>query len=410
MKILWISPNFLHPTTKGGQIRTLGILSRLARVHEIHYVAFEDPANPEGPERAGEYSYRAYPVPHAVNDKRSLRFLPELAASMFSPLPVAIRRYRSEPMREFLDDLLAREAFDRVVVDFLVMASSCPALERAFLFQHNVETMIWRRRAAHAAGLAERLILPAQARRMFAFEREACRTAGHVIAVSDSDAAEMREMFGAERISTIPTGVDVEYFKPPEPAPLLADLLFVGSMDWMPNVDGVHWFVREVLPLIRARRRGTTLAVVGRTPPPDIVALGRSDPGIRITGTVPDVRPYLWGAAVSVVPLRIGGGTRLKIYESMAAGVPVVSTAVGAEGLAVHAGEDIRLADRPEAFAADCVELLEDRDAAFRLAARARDMVAANFSWEQVAATFTRILESDVPLTYRHASAAGAGR
>ena len=150
MKLLWISPNFLHPTTKGGQIRTLGILSRLSREHEIHYVAFEDPKNPEGPARAGEYSYRAYPFPHALVDKRSPRFAAELAAGLFSPLPLAIRRFRSAPLAHFLEDLIERERFDRVVADFLVMAASCPDPGRAFLFQHNVETMIWRRHAEHA--------------------------------------------------------------------------------------------------------------------------------------------------------------------------------------------------------------------------------------------------------------------
>ena len=135
-----------------------------------------------------------------------------------------------------------------------------------------------------------------------------------------------------------------------------------------------------------------------------------SIPGVRITGTVPDVRPYLWGSAVSVVPLRIGGGTRLKIYESMAAGVPVVSTTIGAEGLDIHPGQDIRIADRPEDFAAHCVDLLEDADGARRLAARARDMVAANFSWEQVARSFSNILEHAPSAAHLSSSAAGVGK
>ena len=125
---------------------------------------------------------------------------------------------------------------------------------------------------------------------------------------------------------------------------------------------------------------------------------------------MPDVRPYLWGSAVSVVPLRIGGGTRLKIYESMAAGVPVVSTTIGAEGLDTHPGQDIRIADRPEDFAAHCVDLLEDADGARRLAARARDMVAANFSWEQVARSFSNILEHAPSAEHLSSRAAGVGK
>ncbi len=393
MKILWVTPNFLHPTTKGGQIRTLGILRCLSRLHEIHYVAFEDPRHPEGPARAAEYSARAYPFAHSVVDKRSASFAAELAAGLFSTLPLAVRRYRSRPLARFLRELIARESFDRVVVDFLVMAASCPALARAVLFQHNVETMIWRRHAETAADPVRKLYLRLQARRMEAFERRACRAVEHIVAVSPADASLMRTMFGVPCISAIPTGVDVDYFARPAAAEPVADLVFVGSMDWMPNVDGVRYFIREVLPLIRRRRPGATVAIAGRTPPPEIVALAHDDPGIRITGTVPDIRPYLWGAAVSIVPLRVGGGTRLKIYESMAAGVPVVSTSVGAEGLEVHPPDDIRIADRPEGFAAHCLELLEDREAAGRIASRGREMVAANFSWPQVAREFARILE-----------------
>ncbi len=397
MKILWVTPNFLHPTTKGGQIRTLGILRCLSRTHEIHYVAFEDPANPEGPARAGEYSFRSYPFRHAVTDKRSLRFAAELAAGVVAPLPLAIRRFRSAGLETFLRELMERESFDRIVVDFLVMAASFPDLGRSFLFQHNVETMIWRRHAGHARDPVRKLYLNMQARRMFAFEQAACRSAGHVIAVSPADADLMREMYGAPRISEIPTGVDLDHFSPPEESPELSDLVFLGSMDWMPNVDGVHHFVREVLPLIRQSRPGTTLTIVGRMPPPGIVDLGRADPGIRVTGTVPDVRPYLWGSAVSIVPLRVGGGTRLKIYESMAARIPVVATTVGAEGLEVHPGSDILIADEPGELAARCLELLEQPEEARRLARCAYAMVAANFSWEQVACRFLRILE-DAPV------------
>jgi glycosyltransferase involved in cell wall biosynthesis len=212
--------------------------------------------------------------------------------------------------------------------------------------------------------------------------------------VSAVDAGLMRTMFGAERVSQIPTGVDLEYFAPPASFERVADLIFVGSMDWLPNVDGVGYFVREVLPLIRRRRPGCTLAIVGRTPPPQVAALGRNDAGVRVTGTVPDVRPYLWGSAVSVVPLRIGGGTRLKIYEAMAAGVPVVSTTVGAEGLEIHPPEDIRIADSPADFAERCLELLEGDDESRRIASRARELMAGRFSWEQVARRFAEVLES----------------
>ena len=394
MKLLWVNTNFLHPTTKGGQIRTLEMLRQLHRRHEIHYVAIEDPLHPEGPARAKEYCARAYAFQHRVRDKRSPRFLAELAMNLFDPMPLAIRRYHPPGMGAFLQRLIETERFDRAVVDFLNPASYFPRLERGILFQHNVETMIWRRRAQHASDPLRRWYFELQARRMFRFERQACRTAARVAAVSEQDARTMLELFDVTRVSAIPTGVDIEGLTPPVPPPeKTIDLVFVGSMDWLPNVDGIEWFVRDVLPLIRRQRPGCSLAIVGRTPPPSIAALGQRDERIRVTGTVPDIRPLLWSAAVSIVPLRIGGGTRLKIYESMAGRVPVVSTTVGAEGLEVHHPDDIRLADSPEAFAAACSELLANAELRRRQAAAAWELVATRFSWEHVAGCFERILD-----------------
>lgn len=394
MKLLWVNTNFLHPTTKGGQIRTLEMLRVLHRRHEIHYVAIDDPLHPEGLARAGEYSTRAYPFHYSVRDKRALDFPVELAKSLFDPMPLAIRRFHPPAMRSFLEQLAAREQFDRAVADFLNPTSYFPDLDRTVLFQHNVETMIWRRRAQHAPDPLRRWYYNLQAGRMLRFEQQSCRAAAHVAAVSEQDAAAMRELFGIGHVTAIPTGVDIDTLTPPTPQPAkTADLVFVGSMDWLPNVDGIEWFAREVLPLIRHRRPDCSLTVVGRTPPPSIVALGKADERIRVTGTVPDIRPLLWSAAVSIVPLRIGGGTRLKIYESMAGRVPVVSTAVGAEGLDVRHPDNIRLSDSPEEFAAACCELLANEDVRSRQAAAAWNMVASRFSWDHVAGCFERILE-----------------
>jgi glycosyltransferase involved in cell wall biosynthesis len=398
MKILWVTTNFLHPTTRGGKIRTLEMLRRLHRRHEIHFVAIEDPLEPEGLARAPEYSTRAYPFQYAVADKRSPAFVLELAKGVIDSEPVSIRRFHPPAMGAFLTQLIEKERFDREVCDFLAPAAYFPNIGRAVLFQHNVETMIWRRHVDHAGNLAVRWYMRRQADRMFRFERDICRGAGHVVAVSGSDAATMRELFGVERVTAIPTGVDIEYFTPPDPAPAAdVDLAFVGAMDWRPNIDGVRWFVREALPLIRRARPGCSLTIVGRTPPPAIAALAREDPRIRVTGTVADIRPELWRSAVSIVPLRIGGGTRLKIYESMAGRVPVVSTSVGSEGLEVHPPADIRIADSPADFAGACLELLSDPSLRQRQAGAAWEMVAAKYSWEQVARCFESVLEMAVP-------------
>jgi glycosyltransferase involved in cell wall biosynthesis len=392
MKLLWVKADFLHPTTKGGQIRTLETLKRLHQRHQVHYVALDHAGQPEGLERSGEYCTRAYPIPHVVPEKTSLAFVGQLAEGLFSKLPVAVSRYRSPAMRQKIEKLTRSEKFDCVVCDFLFPAQNIPNLSGCVLFQHNVEATIWKRHVEHASNAPKRLYFELQAKRMFEYEGQVCRQVKNVIAVSENDADTMRAEYGVQRVDAVPTGVDLEFFARPEKPDTVADLVFLGSMDWMPNIDAMEWFVAEVLPLIRKRRSDCTLAIVGRKPVVAIEELARRDARIRVTGTVPDVRPYLWGSAVSIVPLRIGGGTRLKIYEAMAARIPVVSTVVGAEGLDVRDGENIFIADQPDAFAERCLELLEDRSLSCRMACSAWDMIAERYSWEVVSQKFEELL------------------
>jgi glycosyltransferase involved in cell wall biosynthesis len=395
MKILWVNSNFLHPTTKGGQIRSLEMLRWLHQWHEIHYVAIQNPSHPEGPRLASEYSSRCYPFPYTVPSKSSPAFYAELARGLFSSTPVAVSRFDPPGMDTFLADLIRKEQFDRAVVDHLAPTSYFPDLEHSILFQHNVETMIWQRNVEHAATLARRLYFKVQARRMFEYERRVSLASGHIVAVSQIDADAMRSLFGVTRVTPIGTGVNLEYFTPPpDPSPQ-ADIVFVGSMDWLANIDGVKYFVQEVLPLIRSQQPACRFAVVGRTPPREILDFAAADPGILITGTVPDIRPYLWGAKISIVPLRIGGGTRLKIYESMAAATAVVSTSIGAEGLEVQHPHNIRLADTPTALAAQCLELLGNDAERRRMASAGLKMVSDKYSWESVARDFESILHNE---------------
>jgi glycosyltransferase involved in cell wall biosynthesis len=387
MKILWVKTDFLHPTTRGGQIRTLEMLRRLHRRHEIHYVGFEDALNPEGMRRSSEYSTRSYPVPHQPVSKHSIRFAGQLAGGLVSRLPVAGMRFRSAAMRATIADLISSQQFDAKVCDFLFPSASIEDMRGWVLFQHNVETTIWERHAQAGRTPLHRAYFRMQARKMFAWERAVCRAVSHVVAVSEVDERTMRERFEIDRISSIPTGVDLEYFARPWEAPHVYDLVFVGSMDWMPNIDGITWFLAEVLPLIYAKKPDCRIAIVGRTPPRSLVAEGRN-PLVTVTGTVPDVRPYLWQSAVSIVPLRVGGGTRLKIFEAVAAGTPVISTTIGAEGLPLRHGETVRIADSPTAFAAECIDLLDNEYARNAIAEQALDLVRERFSWEQVAHQF----------------------
>jgi glycosyltransferase involved in cell wall biosynthesis len=309
-------------------------------------------------------------------------------------MPFAVSRWRSAALRQRVEQLLAGQRFDRVVCDFLAAAPNVPSMERATLFQHNVETIIWERLRDTASNPLRRVALRYEAARMLAYERAMCRAAGHVIAVSEEDAGRMRSRFGISRISAVPTGVDIDFFASRGDCAPEADLVFTGSMNWNPNIDGVSYFCAEILPLILTRKPDCRVAIVGRTPPPSITRLAEIHPNVSVTGDVPDIRPYLWGSKVCIVPLRIGGGTRLKIYEAMAARVPVVSTSVGAEGLPVSNGENIVLADDPRRFAEACLELLGDNDRRHRLAGQAWDLVSSRYSWKQAADCFERILEA----------------
>jgi glycosyltransferase involved in cell wall biosynthesis len=394
MKILWAKTDLLHPTTRGGQIRTLETLRRMRDRHEIHYVAFSNEPKGEGVRRSFEYCQRCYTIPLFIPPRNSLAFALQLTAGLFSPLPLAILRYRSRAMRRKLDRLIATENYDSIVCDFLSPATNFTRLQDCILFQHNVETTIWQRHSVHGRNPIERSYLASQAHKMSRFEREVCRRVKHVIAVSEDDAASMKQMSGRSNISTIPTGVDVERFTPPSgPQTFVADLVFLGSMDWLPNIDGVRWFVDAVLPLIRRSRPECRVAIVGRNPGREIEAFGRRDPLVQVTGTVPDVRPWLWGALVSIVPLRIGGGTRIKIYESMAAQTAVVSTTIGAEGLNVHPPSDIRIGDRPETFAAACLELLDNPKVRNSQANEGRRLVVESLRWDGVASRLEKILD-----------------
>ena len=395
MKILWVKADFLHPTTKGGRIRTFEILKRLHSRHEIHYVALDDPGGREqrgSLARTSEYCSKAYPIPHWAPAFHTTGFRMQAMGAMFSNLPLAVFRFRSEAMKRQIEILMRREKFDSVVCDFLFPTPNIPDLGSCVLFQHNVEAVLWRRLVEHAPSKLRRLYFGNQFRRLQPYEAAVCRAAKRVVAVSEPDARTMRSMYGVSRVAAVPTGVDLDYFRPLADVRRTADLVFIGSMDWEPNVDGVQWFVDKVLPLIRRKRPSCTLTIAGRMPGREIQRLARRDTRIHVTGTVPDIRPYLWGSSVSVVPLRIGGGTRLKIYEAMAAKVPVVSTTVGSEGLDVQNGETIQIADAPADFAERCVALLDDAAARRRLASVASDRISSCYSWEVVSRKFEELL------------------
>lgn len=398
MHILWLKTELLHPVDKGGKIRTYQMLQQLKSLHRVTYLCLDDgSAAADAEQRAMEYCHDVVRVPFAAPAKGTIGFYADLARNVFSPLPYALSRYRSEPMRAAIRQTVREQKVDLVVCDFLTPAVNLPDdLDvPILLFQHNVEAAIWERHAAVADQMVKKAYMREQWRRMRSFERHECRRVDHVVAVSDADRRLFEQDYGVTSCSAVATGVDTDYFRPSGTVERGANrLVFTGSMDWMPNEEGIAWFVRDVLPIVRATVPEAALAIVGRNPTTAVRALADAAPGIEVTGTVPDIRPYLEGASVVVVPLRVGGGTRLKIFEAMAMECAIVSTTIGAEGLPVTDGTDIRIADDAAGFAAAIVALLERPASIAALGAAAATHVRRRFGWGQVAADFAAACEA----------------
>jgi len=279
---------------------------------------------------------------------------------------------------------------DVAVFDFVHAAVLAPGRINvpSVLFTHNVETEIFQRHAKVATNPVSRWIWSNQAKKMRVFESAALARFDVTVAVSDRDAKKFQVEEPQVRTAVIPTGVDLDYFgfHPPTED---KRVVFCGSMDWLANQDAIKFFLEEVWDLISAQVPDAKMTVVGRSPPANLVDQARRR-NLRwdFTGYVDDVRPYMQGAAVSVIPIRVGGGTRLKAYEAMAAGNPIVSTAIGIEGLPIVDGEHYLRADEAKPFAAAVVSLLRDVDTRMRIATQARALVESRFSYVVAARVF----------------------
>jgi sugar transferase (PEP-CTERM/EpsH1 system associated) len=400
LRILWLKTELLHPVDKGGKIRTYHMLKELKRDHHVTYLTLDDgSAPPSAAAQASEYCHELIRIPHRTTAKFSAAFYSELASNLLSSMPYAIKKYVSAGMRDALLKQVQQGGFDVVVCDFLAPAGNVPANLSCptVLFQHNVEAMIWRRHFEVQSNAAKKTYLRGQWRKMQKFEAEMCRQFDAVVAVSVEDRDTMIREYDAKNVYDIPTGVDVDFFRPSGTVAVQPNnLVFTGSMDWLPNEDGIRYFTEEIMPLVRREVPDVTLTVVGRDPYPALLELSKKDSSIVVTGRVDDVRPYMEKACGYIVPLRIGGGTRLKIYEAMAMEKAVVSTTIGAEGLPVKNGEELILADTNEDFANAIVKVLREPDFANRLGKHAASTVREKFGWRKVAEEFAAICERSV--------------
>lgn len=391
MNILWLNANLLLPLDKGGKLRTWHLMRHLARRHEISYLSFADPdTTPAQREGMREVCAHLQIVPRADPAKGSREFYLDAAKRIFDPLPYAAGKYRSDEYRDKVDAFLAAGSFDVVVSDFLVPAVNmprslpCPSV----LFTHNVEAEIWRRHYERQRDPVRRFLFRQQWRRMLRFEADTISRFDLVLAVSKTDGETLQDLYGRAMKApafTVATGVDTVFFAPRPAADVSPKhLVFTGSMDWIPNEDAMTHFCEATLPLIRAQEPDVTVSIVGRAPTPAVRRLANI-PGVEVTGRVDDVRDYVGRGSVYIVPIRIGGGTRLKIFEAMAMAKAVVSTTIGAEGLPVTPGSDVIIADSPDAFAASVVSLLRDPARRVQLEGAARDLVVTHYDWSAVA-------------------------
>ena len=389
-RIVWVKIGGLWPLHTGGRLRSFHIVSELSRRHRVTVLTTHRPGeDPAALAAQLPHCERVVSFPHAAPKQASWRFVSSVARSWLSPLPVDLWKSRVPAVHAEVDRLLGGGRVDVCVADFLVAAPNVRlgGAVPVVLFAHNVEHMIWKRLATVETRAWRRALLEVEWRKMRRCETRACTQATVTIAVSDVDRALLAAAAPGARVFTVPTGVDTSYFAPTGVPESPARLVFIGSMDWYPNEDAMVFFIGEILPVIRRAVPDVEMTVVGRDPSERLRALGEAA-GVRITGTVEDVRPWIADAAVYVVPLRVGGGTRLKIFEGLAMGKAVVSTTVGAEGLPLVDGTHFVRADGPAEFARAVVSLLRDRDRRRALGTAGRHLVEARYSWATVAREF----------------------
>jgi glycosyltransferase involved in cell wall biosynthesis len=420
MRILWVKAGGIVPADTGGRIRSLAVLKELARRHSV--TVFTYYAQHFGDQhRVGDQDSNlselsnvvAIPIalPPARTSLDYLRYAQTLLSSEPFSMHVIggesggrLRYFDAAGIRRRLGNLMASGDFDVLICDFIYPAGlidwtlPCPKL----LFTHNVEAQLWKQQYESARHPLKRFLYWREWRALGEAERYYAQQADHVVTVSEQNRDFFSQFVHPTRVSTIATGVDIEAFHPADSASSRS-MVFTGSMDWMPNQQGILFFASEILPHIRAEVPYADLWIVGRYPSREVRDL--AGPRIHVTGRVDDIRPYLQKGPVYVVPLRSGSGTRIKIFEAMAMAKAVVSTTLGAEGLPVTHGQNILIADDPREFAASVVRVLRDRELAARLGRAARELVEKQCTWKAVGSQFEGILQ-DIVGTSRKAALA----
>jgi polysaccharide biosynthesis protein PslH len=392
MKILWVKAGKLLPVDTGGKIRSFNILRRLSKDHDLKLISYYGGRRDPDYEAALPKQFPGSEIVYtAIADSGLLGILDYLyRLPRFTPYSVS--KFTHGAVCQLVASRLSSGEFDVAICDFLHASLNFPKKlpMPCLLFQHNVESSLWQRLAATESHPLRKLSYALESALISRYERRTLARFHHIIAVSENDRQKMLEMDPACEITVVPTGVDTQQFQVAPPSSATPPrIVFTGSMDWEPNIDAVEYFCGQIWPRIRAEFPHAIFQIVGRTPFARVQRLASKS--VVVTGTVPSVTDYLRDATVVVVPLRIGGGTRLKIYEAMAMGKALVSTSIGAEGLSFINGQDLLLADDGASFA-DAVLLLIREAQVRRKVEQAAVQLAAQFDWSVVSRQFVEVL------------------
>ncbi|MDE2433118.1 MAG: glycosyltransferase [Burkholderiales bacterium] len=387
MKILVVTTKSPYPLFEGRALRTYNLIKQAAREHEIHLLSFvQTQEDLDGI----EHMRTICPVVEYEKlyfEGAKTQIVKDAICELFSRAPLPVVKYRTAAMRERMRRLMQTHRYDLVHLDMLHLADYidlCGDTPVA-LIEHNVEHVILDRRADTETRPLHRAYLRYQAAKLKAFEARACQRAQHVVAVSDLDAQQLRTLAPGSQVTSVPNGVDTEFFSAQGRPKQASSLVFVGGFTWFPNLDAIRYFCEDILPKLIQAIPDIRLTVIGKQPDTPAVHEIAKHPHVHLAGQVDDIRPYVDEAAAYIVPLRIGGGTRLKILDALSMSKAIISTSVGCEGLAVEDGRTIVMADTPDDFAQAIVRVLRDPELADRLGRQGRELVEQRYDWAAVA-------------------------
>jgi glycosyltransferase involved in cell wall biosynthesis len=408
MRVLFVTPTLPIPTTSGGA-RAFNLIRELADRHEVFVLSFIQPSEHSLLPALEPYCKSIELVPFEGfkqvgkwrNRIRGWRLL------LFSSRPQYVWTFPVERMRKRLERLVQTLDLDVVHFEHLYLVELLPALGDlpAVLGEQNVEFEVIRKLGGIANNPVHKVRDYLAYNKMRSFETHWVPQFPVCLAVSEQDANLLKPISGETELHLVPNGVDSRAFAPPknEFKRCPNSVLFFGTLNYGPNRDGIIYFCENIWPAVHATRPDTTLEIIGINPTPDILALSKL-PGVVVTGFVPDIRPKLWTAAISVVPLQWGGGTRLKILEALAAGCPTISTSLGAEGLDLREQQEIVIADTPHEFAQGVIDLLAHPDKRATLSAAGRRAVATRYDWGPIARRLEAAYLRAIELKHRNPS------